>query len=50
MMGPFHLKQKPYNTHDASFCPEPEEYSSAYLLTPYGMMGEVEIREVEEGE
>ena len=48
MMGPFHLKEKPYNTHDASFCPEPEAYSLSYLLTPYGIMGEVVITEVEE--
>ena len=47
MMGPFHLKEKPYNTHDASFCPEPEAYSPAYLLTPYGMMGELVVTEVE---
>ncbi len=47
MMGPFHLKEKPYNTHDASFCPAPEEYSAEYLLTPYGIMGEISITEVE---
>lgn len=48
MMGPFHLKEKPYNTHDASFCPPPEEYCEAYLLTPYGIMGEVRILEIKE--
>nr|WP_296482743.1 glycosyl hydrolase [uncultured Acetatifactor sp.] len=48
MMGPFHLKEKPYNTHDASFCPPPEAYCEGYLLTPYGLMGEVRMLEIEE--
>lgn len=43
MMGPFHLKKKPYNTNDASFCPAEKDYSSEYLLTPYGIMGEIII-------
>ena len=47
MMGPFHLKEKPFNTHDASFCPEPEEYFNEYLLTPYGIMGEIVMVELE---
>lgn len=47
MMGPFHLKEKPYHTHDASFCPEPEDYSEEYLLTPYGIMAEIIIIEIE---
>lgn len=45
MMGPFHLKQKPSNTNDAAFCPKGDKYSTDYLLTPYGMMGEVIICE-----
>lgn len=48
MMGPFHLKERPYNTHDASFCPEPQEYSEEYLLTSYGIMGMIKIVEVED--
>lgn len=47
MMGPFHLKEKPYNTHDASFCPEQEEYSSDYLTEPYGIMGAVRVLEIQ---
>lgn len=43
MMGPFHVKKKPYNTNDASFCPAEKDYSSDYLLTPYGIMGEIII-------
>lgn len=46
MMGPFHLRERPYNTHDASFCPEPEEYCEEYLLTPYGIMGEIQMVEI----
>ena len=48
MMGPFHLKEKPYNTHDASFCPPPEAYCEAYLLTPWGIMGEIRMLEIKE--
>ena len=43
MMGPFHLKEKPYSTKDSSFSPTPSEYSSHYLLTPYGIMGDLQI-------
>lgn len=43
LLGPFHLKEKPYNTNDAAFCPSAQEYSSEYLLTPYGIMGEITI-------
>lgn len=48
MLGPFHQKEKPRNTHDASFCPEGEAYSAAYLLEPYGMMGPLIFYETEE--
>lgn len=41
MMGPFHIKEKPKNTNDASFCPSEEKYSADYLLVPYGIMGEI---------
>lgn len=43
MMGPFHLKEKPYNTNDASFCPPEEIYCEDYLLVPYGIMGKIEV-------
>ncbi len=43
MMGPFHLKKKPANTSDASFCPTAGEYCTEYLLEPYGLMGAIEI-------
>ncbi len=39
MMGPFHLKERPFNTHDESFCSEDQTYADSYLLVPYGMMG-----------
>jgi hypothetical protein len=44
MLGPLHLKGgRPLNTHDASFCPEPEEYTASYQLVPYGLMSPVKI-------
>ncbi len=43
LLGPFHLKEKPYNTNDMAFCPAKQEYSSEYLLTTYGIMGEIII-------
>lgn len=43
MMGPFHVKEKPYNTNDMSFTPEKEEYQESYLTVPYGITGNVEI-------
>ena len=43
MMGPFHLKEKPSNTNDASFCPPEDVYCKEYLLVPYGIMGGLEI-------
>lgn len=46
MMGPFHLKAKPYNTNDGSFAPSPEKYSAEYLLQEYGLMGDVQIRAI----
>lgn len=39
MCGPFHIKEEPHITNDASFSPEEEEYSASYLLKPYGIMG-----------
>ncbi|MBO5278494.1 MAG: hypothetical protein J6B06_03250 [Lachnospiraceae bacterium] len=48
MMGPFHIKKKPYNTNDASFCPSEKDYSSEYLLTPYGIMGRIEVVQIAE--
>ncbi|MDO5416827.1 MAG: glycosyl hydrolase [Lachnospiraceae bacterium] len=45
MMGPFHLAEKPVNTHDESFCPEGEAYQEGYLLTPYGLLGAVKLVE-----
>lgn len=43
MMGPFHLKQKPYNTNDAAFSPSEASYSAEYLLASYGIFGEMKI-------
>ena len=43
MLGPFHVKSKPTNTNDASFCPTGDKYSSEYLLTPYGILGSIRI-------
>lgn len=38
MMGPFHLKEKPYNTNPGSFCVTGEEYSEEYQTVSYGIM------------
>ena len=46
MMGPFHVKEKPKNTNDASFSPEGTAYCSDYLLEPYGLMGPITITEI----
>mgnify|MGYP000904608055 FL=1 len=47
MMGPFHLKEEPYSTKDSSFSPSPSAYSRDYLLTPYGIMGDLQIVSME---
>lgn len=43
MLGPFHLKKKPYHTNDAAFTPPEAEYHPEYLLASYGMLGGVAI-------
>ena len=48
MMGPFHIKEKPSNTNVGSFFPPDSAYCKSYLLTPYGLMGTVEIEQENE--
>lgn len=42
-MGPFHLKEKPHNTHDASFCASGEDFTPEYVTVPYGLTGKIVI-------
>lgn len=50
MLGPLHLKGgSPLNTHDASFSPDPEDYTPAYQVVPYGLMEPPEIVKIQGG-